>query len=91
MELGPHGVRANAVCPGALTGDRMDRVISAHAKAIGESEQAVRDGIVRTNAMATWVDPDDIADTVLFLCSEAGKRISGQVVAVDGHTTNTDP
>ena len=91
VELGPHGIRANAVCPGALTGDRMDRVIAAQSEATGEPEQAVRDSIVRTNAMGTWIDPNDIADTVLFLCSEAGKRISGEVVAVDGHTINIDP
>lgn len=86
MELGPFGVRVNAVCPGAVEGPRMDSVIAKEAQARGDSEESVRQAYVTGVSMKTWVQADDIANSVLFLASEAGKKISGQVLAIDGHT-----
>lgn len=86
MELGPFGIRVNAICPGAVEGPRMDRVIANEAKARGESEEAVRQSYVTGVSMKTWVRAEDIANTLFFLASEAGQKISGQVLAVDGHT-----
>ena len=86
MELGPFGVRVNAVCPGAVSGDRIDRVIEATAATRGVGTDEVRDNYVRQTSLRTFVDPEDVAATILFLCSEAGARISGQALAVDGHT-----
>lgn len=86
MELGPHGIRVNALCPGAVEGPRMDRVVAAEAKARGMSEEAVRNLYVKGVSMKTWVTADEIADTALFLASDLGAKISGQAMAVDGHT-----
>lgn len=86
MELGPDGIRVNALCPGSVTGDRMDRVVANEAAARGVEEQSVRDGYVAGVSMKTWVSTDDIADTALFLASDAGSKISGQAMAIDGHT-----
>ena len=86
MELGPFGVRVNAVCPGAVEGPRMDRVIAREAKARGEDEEAVRQSYVTGVSMKSWVQPEDIANSVHFLASDAGGKISGQILAVDGHT-----
>jgi NAD(P)-dependent dehydrogenase (short-subunit alcohol dehydrogenase family) len=86
MELGPHGVRVNAICPGAVEGDRMDRVVANEAAARGIPEQEVRDQYVACTSMRTWVTADDIANMIEFLASPAGAKVSGQALAVDGHT-----
>jgi len=86
IELGPHGIRANAVCPGSIDGPRMDRVIAAEAAARGVSESSVREAYKRQTSLRCFVDAADIAEMVLFLCSDAGARISGQAMTVDGHT-----
>lgn len=86
MELGPFGIRVNAVCPGSVEGPRMDRVIANEAKARNVSEDSVRQSYVSGVSMKTWVQADDIANSIFFLASEAGDKISGQVLSIDGHT-----
>ena len=86
MELGPHGIRANAICPGPVSGPRMDRVIAAQSEARGVPEQDIRDTYTRNVSLRTFVDPEDIANAAVFLCSPLGAKISGQAFPVDGHT-----
>lgn len=91
MELGRHNIRVNAIAPGSITGDRMDRVIAAHADAVGVSEAQVRSMYTQGVSMATFVEPQEIADMVVYLCSDRGRHISGQVIAVDGNTETLYP
>ena len=91
MELGRHGIRVNAIAPGSITGDRMKRVVSAHAESESITEEEVDAMYVLGTSMATYVDPEEIADMVVYLVSERGKRISGQVIGVDGHTETLYP
>jgi NAD(P)-dependent dehydrogenase (short-subunit alcohol dehydrogenase family) len=86
QELGPAGVRVNCICPGSVSGDRMDRVIAAQAAATGATLEAVRDELTRTVSLRTFVSAQDIANMALFVTSSAGARISGQELVVDGHT-----
>lgn len=91
MELGPHNIRVNAICPGAVEGPRMDRVVANEAVARGIPEDAVRQIYVKGTSMRTWVKAQDIANMALFLASDMGNKISGQAMSVDGHTeTNGD-
>ena len=91
MELGRHGIRVNAIAPGAIRGERMDRVIAAQAEMEGRSREDVRSSYADGTSMGTFVDPEEIADMVVFLASERGSRISGQVISVDGHTETLYP
>ncbi len=91
MELGPHGVRVNAILPGSVNGPRIDRVIAAEAAAKGMTPEAVRQGYEAGTAMRTLVDAGDVAALALFLASDGAARISGQAIAVDGFTVNPDP
>jgi NAD(P)-dependent dehydrogenase (short-subunit alcohol dehydrogenase family) len=91
MELGPHGIRANAICPGSVNGPRIDRVIDAEAAAKGMTPDAVRQGYASGTAMKRLSDPEDVADLALFLASDRARMISGQALAVDGMTYNVDP
>ncbi len=91
MELGRDGIRVNAIAPGSLHGDRMERVIAAHASAEGIEASAVREMYSQGVSMATFIDPQDVADLTLYLSSDAGRSISGQVIAVDGNTETLYP
>ncbi len=86
MELGDFNVRVNAICPGSVSGDRMGRVIEAKAKSIGVSEQELQQDYESMVSLNTFVDKEDIASMALFLISNEAKRISGQVMTVDGNT-----
>ncbi|MEI6448569.1 MAG: SDR family oxidoreductase [Actinomycetes bacterium] len=86
IELGPFGVRANAICPGGVEGERLERVMRSEAEEKGITCDELREQWVRGCSLRTFVTPDDVASMILFLCSDHGARISGQAVAVDGHT-----
>ncbi len=86
MELGEFGIRANAICPGSVAGPRMDHVIALEAGASGRSVDEIRDGFERQVSLQTFVDPTDIASTIVFLASPAASKITGQAIPVDGHT-----
>lgn len=91
MELGPHGIRANAICPGSVNGPRIDWVIDAEAAAKGMTPDAVRQGYASGTALKRLSDPEDVADLALFLASDRSRMVSGQALAVDGMTYNVDP
>ena len=91
MELGPYGIRANAICPGSVNGPRIDRVIEAEAEAKGLTPDAVRQGYASGTALKRLTDPQDVAGMALFLASDAARMVSGQALAVDGMTFNVDP
>ena len=84
-ELGPHGIRVNAILPGAIRGERINRVIDAKAAALGVDRTEYEKGLLRYISMRTMVEPEDIAATIAFLASPAGSRISGQMIGVDGN------
>jgi NAD(P)-dependent dehydrogenase (short-subunit alcohol dehydrogenase family) len=85
MELGPHGIRVNAICPGDVEGERIRRVIAREAENRGMTPEAVYAERVEAVSLRTMVSADDVADLILFTCSDAGARISGQALLVDGN------
>ena len=88
-ELGPHGIRVNAICPGAVEGPRMDRVIAMEAAAQSRSEADVRTGFTDGVALRRFVTAEEVAAMAVFLASPGAATISGQAMAVDGHTERT--
>ena len=86
MELGPDGIRVNAICPTSVEGPRIEQVIEREAKQTGLSTEEVRDVYLRQTSMRSFASADEVADTVLFLASTQASRISGQAIAIDGHT-----
>lgn len=86
MELGPHNVRVNAVCPTSVEGERIDAVIDRDAERLGKSPDEIRRIYQRQSSMRTFVTAEDVAGMVTFLASDKAAKVSGQVVAVDGHT-----
>ncbi|MBE1283958.1 MAG: SDR family oxidoreductase [Rhodobacteraceae bacterium] len=91
MELGPFGIRANAICPGAVEGPRMEGVLEREAAAKGMTRDEVYAGYASGTSMGSFIEAMDIGNMAVFLSSDAARLVSGQVIAVDGHTVNPDP
>jgi NAD(P)-dependent dehydrogenase (short-subunit alcohol dehydrogenase family) len=83
IELGEWGIRANAIAPGAVEGDRIERVFAGRAQISGRSKAEVRDAAMAEQSIKAMIDPKDIAALAVFLASDAGKSISGQVLPID--------
>jgi NAD(P)-dependent dehydrogenase (short-subunit alcohol dehydrogenase family) len=87
IELGPFDVNVNCLQPGAIPGERLDRVIAAKAEALETTPEALLAERLRHVSMGRFASAEDIAATAVFLCSPAGHAISGQVIAIDGDQT----
>jgi NAD(P)-dependent dehydrogenase (short-subunit alcohol dehydrogenase family) len=85
IELGPHNVRCNAICPGVVRGDRINRVIAGEAELRGVPFEVVAAEVVNSQSLARFVEADEIADLCLFLASPQAFMINGQDIAIDGH------
>jgi NAD(P)-dependent dehydrogenase (short-subunit alcohol dehydrogenase family) len=83
VELGPHNIRVNVVAPGAVEGDRIDRVIAGQAEVRGIPAEAVRKAMVERSPLRRFVTAHDIASAALFLASDLSRSISGQVIPVN--------
>lgn len=77
-ELAPYGITVNAVCPGVTRTELVDRMI--------QQNPAIIDDIVASSALRRFMEPADIADAVLFLCSPLSRNVTGQSINVDGGT-----
>ncbi len=86
MELGPSGVRVNALCPGSVNGQRIEGVIERDAAERGMPSEQVREMYARQSSMRVFIEPADIAHMALFIASDLGAKISGQSIGIDGHT-----
>ena len=84
VEAGPDKVRVNAILPGLVEGERIERVIAAKAKATGVSHEDFRQKLLETTSLRSTVSAQDIANMVLFLCTKPGERITGQAIPIDG-------
>jgi len=85
-ELGPEGIRVNAIQPGIVDGERIRRVFSAKAKARGISYEEIEQDALSVVSMRTMVTPQQLADAIVFMCSPRGRTISGQAVSICGDT-----
>ena len=86
IELGEAGIRVNAILPGIVEGDRIRRVFESKAQSRGVSAAEVEAEALAAVSLRTMVTPAQIADQILFLCSERGRTISGQAISVCGDT-----
>jgi len=83
IELGEWGIRANAIAPGAVAGDRIERVFAGRSQISGMSMDEVRAEAMAAQSIKAMIDPQDIAQLAVFLASPAARSISGQVLPID--------
>jgi len=86
IELGPFGIRVNAILPGAVDGPRIRAVIAAKAKTLGVDEAELARKHEQQAVLGRMVTATDIANMALFAASDAARNITGQELVVDGHT-----
>ena len=82
LELGRHNITVNAIAPGAVAGDRIDRVIQGQADVRGVDVERMRQSFVERAPLRRMSTAEDIASLAVFLCSEGARNISGQCIPV---------
>jgi NAD(P)-dependent dehydrogenase (short-subunit alcohol dehydrogenase family) len=82
-EWGAAGVRVNCICPGAVEGDRIERVIRARADAMGVPYEQIRKGFTSTAALQRMVTEHEVARVALFLVGDLSAGMTGQTLNVD--------
>jgi NAD(P)-dependent dehydrogenase (short-subunit alcohol dehydrogenase family) len=82
LELGRHNITVNAIAPGAVEGDRIDRVIKGQAEVRGVDVARMRQSFVERSPLRRMSTPEDIAALAAFLCSDHARNISGQCIPV---------
>jgi NAD(P)-dependent dehydrogenase (short-subunit alcohol dehydrogenase family) len=85
-ELGPFGIRCNAILPGFIDNDRGRKVVIDAGREAGMTpDEAIADSL-RYISLRSMVTIEELAQMVLYLCSPAGRTITGQMIAVDGNS-----
>lgn len=84
-ELGPFGVRCNAILPGPINNARMAAVLADAARDAGESVEAYKSRFLSFVSTRSMVEPEEIAETIGFLATDSAKSITGQLIRVDGN------
>jgi NAD(P)-dependent dehydrogenase (short-subunit alcohol dehydrogenase family) len=89
QELGPHGIRVNAIGPGYVETALFDSVVRAGAGPDPEAQAAFRETRRAQIALGRYPTAADVAETALFLCSDAGRSFTGSILHPDGGYTST--
>lgn len=84
LDVGPHNVNVNVVCPGIVAGDRMDTLCREKARKRGWTPEQVHEEYVEEMALRRVTTSEDVAGAVLFLVTEDARNMTGQTVTVDG-------
>jgi NAD(P)-dependent dehydrogenase (short-subunit alcohol dehydrogenase family) len=84
IELAPAGVTVNAVCPGFTDTPLLDAAAGKISAKTGRSTEESRAALAKDNAHGRLITPEEVAQTVLWLCSPGASSVNGQAVAVTG-------
>ena len=79
-----HRIRVNCICPGPVSDTKL---IEENFAGRTDAQQVVRELIQASPLARAWdrmITPDEVADSVLYLCSDAARMISGTAIAIDG-------
>ena len=88
MEYGKNNIRVNTICPCSINGDRIDGVIEKEAAYRKTSTEKVKKAYLNQTSLKTFVDAEEVVGMVVYLISPLAKKISGQMLVIDGHTEN---
>jgi len=83
LEVGGHGITVNAIAPGAVRGERIEAVVKARAEALGRKPEDIeREFFLDATALKRLIEPEEIAATALYFCTEEARNITGETLAV---------
>ncbi len=82
LELGRHNITVNAILPGAVAGDRIERVLKGQADMRGVDVERMRQSFVERSPLRRMSTAEDISSLAVFLCSDHARSISGQCIPV---------
>ena len=83
LELGPHDITVNDVCPNVTNGARMDKIVAEKARVLGKTPEEVYADFERQTALGRFVEEEDIANAIDFLVSDGARNITGHDIPVD--------
>jgi NAD(P)-dependent dehydrogenase (short-subunit alcohol dehydrogenase family) len=86
-EVGKYGIRVNCIAPGAVEGERIERVIAATAKNLGLTREQFVANAGSRSALGRIVKPEEVADLAVYLASDKSTGITGQTINVDAGAT----
>jgi NAD(P)-dependent dehydrogenase (short-subunit alcohol dehydrogenase family) len=89
LELGAYGIRANAILPGGVAGERVEKVLAARAQISGRTLEQERTAALAMQSIKAFVEPTEIAALAVFLASDAARSISGQLLPIDNDQFTT--
>jgi len=88
MEYGVDNIRINTICPSSVNGERIEKVIEREAKYRNVTPEEIKAVYLGQTSMKTFIDAEEIAGMIVYLLSPLAKKITGQMLAIDGHTEN---
>jgi len=84
VELAQSGLTVNAVCPGFTETPLLEAAVASISQKTGRSRAKARAELERLNPQGRLVEPEEVAETVLWLCTPAAEAINGQAISVSG-------
>jgi NAD(P)-dependent dehydrogenase (short-subunit alcohol dehydrogenase family) len=88
LEAAAFGITVNAICPGYTDTEIISQAVANIMKTTGQSQQQAMANFTSTNPQGRLIDPEEVAATVLWLCSDSARSINGQAISVCGGETN---
>ena len=88
MEYGAANIRVNTICPSSVNGERIERVIEREANYRNTSPEKIKATYLSQTSLKTFIDAEEIVGMIVYLLSPLAKKITGQMLVIDGHTEN---